>query len=237
MIDIKYIKDALSDELKDCEVLEYLDTKLYLVNKDKMKKILVLSISTKGLETKKEHTDSFFPFGKIINPNEPAVKYSLIKQERYRTVTGRESVLKDIESRFIVAVNTKKKKFEEYMAKNTNINKELLDKRKKELDVMIDEGTKNLNKILANYDKYDVVITDYVDRKIYPFCYYHTHKNENGKIIKKHFQKLLRKDVPNILWYEPIESIRDKRENKNIDTIINTYDNILDKIYFKEREK
>jgi hypothetical protein len=237
MITDDLITDKLNEILLHATRVEHKETELFLLNKKQLDEILLLELSVRGRtdRTAKENKKNpFFSFGKIINPKKPAYKYTLYLAHKFREIFDHEKALKAIPGELVIWERTLRKELEEKLLDpEIEISSEQAAKLKRELEDEVSIETQNVKKIIANANDYELVITNYEQNRYYSSLYYAMFDPEDPN---KHEYKdtHLRKDVPNLLWYEDIP-FATLRGNDKISKVIQTYTRVAGVIYFKEK--
>jgi hypothetical protein len=230
------IKEKLQSILSQGTRIEHKDAELYLLNKKQLDEVLLLELSVRGNEKDHDKKNPFFSFGKIINPKKPAFKYTLYLAHKFREVFDHEKALKAIPGEFIVWKRTLLKEFQKKLNDpDIKISSEEVEKQKRELEDRISIEEQNVERIIANANDYEIVITNYEQERYYSSIYYALFDPLDPN--KREYKDThLRKDVPNFLWFEDIPFAK-LRGNDKITKIIKTYTRVAGVIYIKEKNK
>ena len=213
---------------EDVKKHPYEKATLYLVNEEVLREILLLESSVRGLvEDKKENP--FDHYAKIINPEQPAYKYTHTVKQKYKNFSAEEKVRKAIPERLSIWINTSRKRLRDQIEEGDYSQKEITQFWSKlEQDISLTEH--NVELLLKDFGKYHVVITNYEDGHTYSNLYFTL---QDGSSINEH----LRTTVPNILWYDEDAVRAKRRSNFKIGEIVENYTSLCGQIYFKKIEK
>jgi len=239
MLEGKGYEKELEKILEKQEHIVYKECDLYLVDEACLNKVLLLegkinrNAKNEGFAEKRS---AFYHFGKIINPDYPAVKYNLKKRHKYRATYDREKILKEIDRDKSIIANLLRKNLEEEIAANKDgkYDGEKAEKARRELDDRIEIDIKMLDNVKAHFDDYEIVITNYENYTIYPYIYF-TYNDEKRIGLGKN--EHLREKVPNILWYSPDNYYANRRTDETINKMVQTYTRLLGTIYVKKKDK
>lgn len=231
---INLVQSIINDSTKIIDKAEP-EILLYLVDKDVMNELLLLELNARESNENKKVKNPFYYIANLLNPSAPSYKYKTGKRSIAKEIYDREKVRKAMEKENIIYKHTERKKLEElYESGEVTADHYRELKAKTEDSFTIDQQF--LDEVLANFEDYDVAITDYEDKKdvYYSYVYFSTH-NEEGKSSSK--TSHLRPNIPNILWYEEDEQFKNKRRDKKIDEIVSTHTRFFGTFYAKKREK
>lgn len=236
-----YVKE-LEKILEGQEHIVYEDCDLYLVDEACLNRVLLLEAKV-NRNAKKEGFDekrsAFYHFGKIINPDHPAIKYNLKKRHKYRATYDRDKIYDDFKEnkdkdRFVLIASLKRE-LEEKIEENIGgkYDGEKAELARKELNDSIEIDMQMLKKVLANFNDYDIVLSNYESYNIYAYLYFtYTDGKKTGLGKNEH----LRAKVPNILWIDTDEYYAHRRTDEKIQDIVNTHSRLLGSIYIKKKE-
>jgi len=231
------IHKELADILKGSKKIDYHNIALYLIDKERLDKILSLELKVrmdneeKGIK-KRNH---FYEYAKIINPDYPAFKYTLSMKHKKKEIFDPQKVKKALPAEFEIWKNKSRADLEKQIKDpESNISSEHAKKLREELEEEIEIAQKNIEEVLKNFHNYDVVISTFEYYTYYPALYYVVTK-ENGK--PKASDTHLRQDVPNLLWFEDNRPFSELRSNDRMSRIIQTFDRYCGSIYIKKKNK
>ena len=213
------VRDDIAALLKNYAKEEYLDdVSLYIVDKaaieelKNMRRMLELEYNAYEKPSGKKGSPKRVPFSlstlvKVVNFDEPANSYRVFISERWREINDRDKVYDNIETEFIKHKN-KIKAFTKRKLKEKKVSPEMENQILRNIELEIAAAEKEKDYILENFDKLDVRISAYKERKKYAMLRWY---------IKKKRQKdvNLRGKVPNVLWFEDLsddELIRSNNE-------------------------
>ena len=228
------IHQELAEILKDSKRIDYQGIALYLVEKEVLDKVLLLEMRViaenedKGIK-KRNH---FYDYAKIINPQYPAYKYTLLMKHKKKEIFNPAKVKKALPAEFEIWKNKSRADLEKKIKnEETAITKEygkvLRDRLEKEIEVT----EKKIREVLNDFDSYDVVISTFEHYTYYPALYFVM--EIDGKNVPKDTH--LRQDVPNILWFWDNRPFTELRANDRMSRIIQTFDRYCDSIYIKKK--
>ncbi len=228
------IHQELAEILKDSKRIDYQGITLYLVKKEVLDKVLLLEMRViaenedKGIK-KRNH---FYDYAKIINPQYPAYKYTLLMKHKKKEIFNPAKVKKALPAEFEIWKNKSRADLEKKIKnEETAITKEygkvLRDRLEKEIEVT----EKKIREVLNDFDSYDVVISTFEHYTYYPALYFVM--EIDGKNVPKDTH--LRQDVPNILWFWDNRPFTELRANDRMSRIIQTFDRYCDSIYIKKK--
>ena len=216
--------------------INYKGIELYLISKIELDKILDLELSIRaeneanGIERK----NHFYDYAKIINSDASAFKYSLSMKHKKKEIFDPVKVKNTLPKEFEIWKNTErvklKKSIENSDSAITDAQAVLL---KKELEARILKDEEQIQKVLANFNHYDVVISTFEEYTYYPSLYYSMEgiDGKKGSSSDTH----LRQDVPNLLWYEDNRPYTELRSSDRMSRIIQTFERFCGTIYIKEK--
>jgi hypothetical protein len=116
---------------------------------------------------------------------------------------------------------------------NSNITDNHAYKLRVELEKEIAIAQENIQKVLENFTSYDVIISTFEYYTYYPSLYYVIEEKENKK--SQASDTHLRKEVPNLLWFEDERPYTELRSNDRMSRIIQTFDRFCGTVYIKEK--
>ena len=166
---------------------------------------------------------------KVVNDdiNIPSYRYNLYFRLAEKRITDPEKVKELLEVEFIRFKQRNKNKLFANLKKAVNEKEKYLLQEKYKQE--IEEANKKLIYLQENFNDLDVRISNIKVAKEYceiNFAYY----NSVGKKISK--SKNLRKNVPNILYYDPVSS---KRSDNEFEEFLSKAKNAFGDIYFSEK--
>ncbi len=225
----------LTQLLENSRAIDYNGITLYLLSQTELQKVLALELSVRadnihnGIE-KKNH---FYDYAKIINPEYPAFKYTLSMKHKKKEIFDPAKVEKALPAEFEIWKNRSRVELEKEIKDEKNAitdsqAKILRDKLEKEIEL----SKHFIDKVRDNYHNYDVVISTFEEYTYYPALYYVVEQNGKNKASDTH----LRKDVPNLLWYQDNRPYAELRSNDRMSRIIQTFDRFCGSIYVKEKK-
>lgn len=131
----------------------------------------------------------------IINPNEPAYDFSVLKVDKYQYVTKKESCHKMIPQTFEVSQNFERRRLQDEFEAN-NYSKDFEDIRKAELEARLSKERELVEDIIENPDNYSVLISGYMNKVEYEQINYGVKRviNLNDKNISKKLISKMKKD-------------------------------------------
>ena len=239
MLEQKGYIEKLEKILEGQEHIVYEDCDLYLVDRKCLDKIELLSLKINradedsGDKTKK---GAFYHFGKIINPDHPALKFNLKKRHKYRATYDREKIHAQLVRDKSILVHTLKNELEEKITANVDgkYTKQSAELARKELQDRIDIDMQMLEDVVKDFENYDIVVTNFESHHIYAYVYY---TYNDGKKTGLGKNEHLRAKVPNILWIATDEYYAHRRKDEKINEMINSHARLLGTIYIKKREE
>ncbi len=229
------IHKELADILRGSKKIDYKGIVLYLVKKEVLDKALILEMRVvaenedKGIK-KRNH---FYDYAKIINPQYPAYKYTLLMKHKKKEIFDPLKVKKALPAEFEIWKNKSRADLEkEIKNKETAITKEYGKVLRARLEKEIEIAEKKIKEVLNDFNSYDVVISTFEYYTYYPALYFVM--EIDGKNIAKDTH--LRQDVPNILWFQDDRPFSELRSNDRMSRIIQTFDRYCGSIYIKKRK-
>jgi len=236
-MDKESIKKRLSSILQDKNIkkINYQGIELYLVDKKVLDDILDLELRVRAYN--EEHgikkRNHFFEYAKIINPEYPAFKYTLLMKHKKKEIFDPLKVKKALPAEFEIWKNKSRVELEKKINNpDSAITEDQAKRLREELELEIEIAKKRIDEVLENYDSYDVVISTFEYYTYYPALYYVM--EVDGKNVPKDTH--LRQDVPNILWFQDNRPFRELRSNDRISRVIQTFDRYCGSIYIKKKE-
>jgi len=203
---------------------------LYLVNEEIFKEILYLDQRVRSYFTdeKKPPKDPFRNFAKIIG-SEKIYKYSIKAKHIYKDVIDREKILESIPATLNAYKASETERITTLMEKE-EWSEESRRKALKELEERFVNEERALDELQKHWEEYDVVMSNYEARHIYPVLYYTTTEGKST-------HTMLRRDIPNIILYEEDKERASVRSNKKMEKIIKEYKKTCNILYFKKKEQ
>jgi hypothetical protein len=203
---------------------------LYLVNEEIFKEILYLDQRVRSYFTdeKKPPKDPFRNFAKIIG-SEKIYKYSIKAKHIYKDVIDRDKILEAIPATLNAYKAAETERLTTLMEKE-EWSDESRRKAFKELEERFINEERALDELQKHWEEYDVVMSNYEARHIYPVLYYTTTKGKST-------HTMLRRDIPNIVLYEEDKERASARSNKKMEKIIKEYEKTCNILYFKKKEQ
>jgi len=230
------IKKELISILKNSKKIDYQGIVLYLINKKVLDRVLELELlvrmenEEKGIK-KKNH---FYDYAKIINPKYPAFKYTLSMKHKKKEIFDPQKVKQYLPAEFEVWKNKSRVDLEKKIKDpESAITDEQAIKLRAKLEKEIDIAQQKIEKVLDNFNNYDVVISTFEYYTYYPALYFVMEQDGKNKASDTH----LRQDVPNLLWFEDNRPFSELRSNDRMSRIIQTFDRYCGSIYIKEKTK
>ena len=239
-----------SQEVEEAQREIFSETVLYIVDDRQMTAILALekkAISLyneqqklpkrgrKALKKRDYIGKEFFEYGKILNREHPAYKYSFYVAKHPVEVFDRDKVKERIPTEF-----SKWKNKEMHALKKVLKERKLTSEQENallgSLNTKIADEERQINTILENWNDYDVVITNREHCKTYPSIYY-TLDLTDSKASKNYKKEscYLRSNTKNILWYNDARAFRELKADDKIGKIIQTHTPYCKTIYAKKR--
>ena len=206
----------------------FLESELYFANEDVIKSLLGIKDEFESListETQRRKL-KFNSIVKIINTEAPSFSYEVSYKSKYQYVSKKESIEKYLPAHYEITKNKLVKDHEELLAthKFSSSKKEIL-ARKLEAELKkIDDEFTYIMEHLEDED-FDVKIVSYEKSTIYPEIKYSLSSN-NAKSKTQHIH--LSKEVPNVLWYEPMHV----KKSSTIEDILENYSHPFGNVYY-----
>ena len=233
----KEVEAKLNNILATARGIDYQDIKLYLLNEQELKKVLDLEqrVRADNIENGIKKKNHFYDYAKIINPKYPAFKYTLSMKHKKKEIFDPVKVRKALPAEFEIWKNKSRAELEREIKEPENAITDSQAKiLRKKLEKDIELARHNIEKVLENFENYDVVISTFEQYTYYPALYY-VMELPNGK--SKPSDTHLRKDVPNLLWFHDERPFSELRANDRMSRIIQTFDRYCENIYIKEKGK
>jgi len=230
------IKKELISILKNSKKIDYQGIVLYLIDKKVLYRVLELELlvrmenEEKGIKKK----NYFYDYAKIINPKYPAFKYTLSMKHKKKEIFDPQKVKQYLPAEFEVWKNKSRVDLEKKIKDpESAITDEQAIKLRAKLEKEIDIAQQKIEKVLDNFNNYDVVISTFEYYTYYPALYFVMEQDGKNKASDTH----LRQDVPNLLWFEDNRPFSELRSNDRMSRIIQTFDRYCGSIYIKEKTK
>ena len=230
------VQEKLENILETARGIEYNGIVLYLLKQSELNQILELELIVRAdnIERGVEKKNHFYDYAKIINPEHAAFKYTLSMKHKKKEIFDRAKVKKALPAEFEIWKNKArsdlKKQIEEPESSITDSQAIIL-KEALEKEIVLSEH--NVNNVLADFEAFDVVISTFEQYTYYPALYYVIEATGTSK--SKAADTHLRKDVPNLLWFEDDRPYSELRSNDRMSRIIQTFDRFCENIYIKKR--
>jgi hypothetical protein len=231
----KQIQKELELTLKNIRKIDYQDIILYLINQETLNKVLQLELKVRAENEEKgiEKRNHFYDYAKIINPKYPAFKYTLSMKHKKKEIFDPVKVQKALPAEFEIWKNKSRVELERKIKDpESAIVDEQAIRLRRELEKEIELSKYYIDKVLNDYNSYNVVISTFEEYTYYPALYF-VMEQEEGK--NKPSDTHLRQDVPNLLWFEDERPFAELRANDRMSRIIQTFDRICRSIYIKEK--
>ncbi len=193
-----YIVDKQAiDKLKDIERLLVMEYSQYSAEHE------ASTLKKKGRPPVEKY--SLASIVKVINFDEACNAYQTYISESWKQVNNREKVKSRIDAEFDKHKN-KLRKFTKKKLEEKGVSKDIQAEIERSIEKELKEAEKERDYILANFDKLDVRISTYFERVKYAGLSWFI-KGEKQMNVN------LRKEVPNVLWFEELEN-RVRKDNK-----------------------
>lgn len=171
---------------------------------------------------------------KFINYNDPTSYYKLYKKFTWEQVNDRDKVRERLDAKFAKWKNKYKKNTLDALQKK-NAKPDAISKVMDDIAREVNEASRELEYIKANFEELDVRISDYENRNAYTtvtYSFYATGKK--NKPIKKFNRVTLRREIYNALWYEP-----EKEECSDSELLkyLKSAKRAFDCVYYKQLEE
>ena len=225
----------LNSILETSKRIEYKGIVLHLLNRTELDKVLQLELTVRANEIEKgvKKKNYFYDYAKIINPEHPAFKYTLSMKHKKKEILDPAKVKKALPAEFEIWKNKSRVHLEkELKDPESAITDDQAVQLRADLEKEIVIAEQNINKVLADFTSYDVVISTFEEYTYYPALYY-VMELENGKT--KAADTHLRKDVPNLLWFHDERPFTELRANDRMSRIIQTFDRYCGSVYIKKK--
>jgi len=228
------IHEKLNKILANVKGIEYNGIVLYLISTEVLQEVLKLELTVRSdnIENGIEKKNHFYDYAKIINPDYPAFKYTLSMKHKKKEIFDPYKVQKALPAEYEIWKNKSRVELEQEIKDEANA---ITDSQaillREQLEKDIELAKHNIDKILENYENYDVVISTFEEYTYYPALYYVMEQKGKNKAADTH----LRQDVPNLLWYEDNRPYSELRSNDRMSRIIQTFDRFCGSIYIKEK--
>lgn len=145
----------------------------------------------------------------IINPDEPAYDFSVVKVYKYQYIKDKERCLKKIGVQMEISHNFQKKSLKDLISSN-NFSDDYIKKLWQDLEEKITCEKVIIDEILKNPDEFDILISGYKEKVEHEQVNYGVKKTikkiKKGKEItleKKRFNSHLSIKKPNLIVYHP----------------------------------
>jgi len=230
------IEKKLKKILETSRKIEYNGITLFLLNRTELDQVLQLELTVRANELEKgiEKKNYFYDYAKIINPEYPAFKYTLSMKHKKKEIFDPEKVKKALPAEFQIWKNKSRVELEkEINHPDSAITDDQAKKLRDELEKEIIASEEKIEKVLENYNDYDVIITTFEQYTYYPALYF-VMELEGGKT--KASDTHLRKDVPNLLWFHDERPFSELRANDRMSRIIQTFDRYCETVYIQEKK-
>lgn len=228
------VQSKLNEILTNVRSIEYNGIFLHLISTSVLQKVLELELSVRAdnIENGVEKKNHFYDYAKIINSDYPAFKYTLSMKHKKKEIFDPFKVRKALPAEYEIWKNKSRVKLENEIKNEENaITDEQAKILREELEKDIELAKHNIDKVLENYENYDVVISTFEEYTYYPALYYVMEQEGKNKAADTH----LRQDVPNLLWYEDNRPYTELRSNDRMSRIIQTFDRFCGSIYIKKK--
>ncbi|SFV57432.1 hypothetical protein MNB_SV-12-713 [hydrothermal vent metagenome] len=230
----QHIQKQLESILKNIRKIDYQGITLYLINKEILDKVLQLELTVRAENEERgiEKRNHFYDYAKIINPKYPAFKYTLSMKHKKKEIFDPIKVKKALPAEYEIWKNKSRVELEKKIKDpESAIVDEQADRLRKKLEKDIELAKHNVEKVLADYNSYDVVISTFEDYTYYPALYFVMEQEGKNKPSDTH----LRQDVPNLLYFEDERPFSELRSNDRMSRIIQTFDRFCGSIYIKKK--
>jgi len=228
------IQNELTQILRTARSIEYKGIMLHLLSTIELQEVLALELLVRAdnIENGIEKKNHFYDHAKIINADYPAFKYTLSMKHKKKEIFDPYKVQKALPAEFQIWKNKSRVELEREIKDEENaITDSQAKLLRKDLEKEIELSKHYVDKVLADYAAYDVVISTFEEYTYYPALYYVMEQDNKNKAADTH----LRQDVPNLLWYEDNRPYSELRSNDRMSRIIQTFDRFCGSIYIKEK--
>lgn len=208
-------KEKVNDCLKNHgEYVRYRESDIYIMKPEKLLLFDEIQENLKA-ENKKITRGKAIGLNKIvnlINPNNPAYQYNFTTVEKYVYLSTRKKCLSAAEIKISTSANISRKKLREYIDENTNFTEQFIEKLENELETKIKKEKERIEEIKKYPDICeDIQICGFKNRIEYGQVNYGYFSIVGGKEIKVRTNKHLSIIYPNVLFYQPDESVDNHR--------------------------
>jgi len=230
------VHKRLEEILANARCIEYKGVLLYLLKSSELQQVLELELIVRAdnIDRGVEKKNHFYDYAKIINPEHAAFKYTLSMKHKKKEIFDRDKVKKALPAEFEIWKNKArldlKKQIEEPDSSITDSQAVIL---REALEKEIVLSKHNVENVLKDFEAFDVVISTFEQYTYYPALYYVIEATSSSKA--KASDTHLRKDVPNLLWFEDDRPYSELRANDRMSRIIQTFDRFCENIYIKKR--
>jgi hypothetical protein len=228
------IQRELESILNNIRKIDYHDITLYLINQETLNKVLQLELTLRADNEARgiERRNHFYDHAKIINPKYPAFKYTLSMKHKKKEIFDPMKVQKALPAEYEIWKNKSRVELEKKIKDpESAIVDGQADKLRQALEKDILLAEYHVQKVLADYDAYDVVISTFEEYTYYPALYFVMEEEGKNRPADTH----LRQDVPNLLWFEDERPFAELRSNDRMSRIIQTFDRFCGSIYIKKK--
>jgi len=230
------VQEQLESILTHARAIEYKGIVLYLLKEAELQQILELELRVRAdnIENGIEKKNHFYDYAKIINPEHAAFKYTLSMKHKKKEIFDRAKVKKALPAEFEIWKNKSRVELQKEINDQENAitdSQATRLKEKLEKDILLAEH--NINKVLEDFEAYEVVISTFEQYTYYPALYYVSEATGTSK--SKAADTHLRKDVPNLLWFEDDRPYSELRSNDRMSRIIQTFDRFCENIYIQKK--
>jgi len=226
--------EKLNTILENTRQIEYKGIVLHLLSTETMQEVLALELSVRAdnIENGVEKKNHFYDYAKIINPEHSTFKYTLSMKHKKKEIFDPYKVQKALPAEYEIWKNKSRVQLEKEIKDEKNaITDDQAVILRERLEKEIELSRISIEKVMDNYENYDVVISTFEEYTYYPALYYVMEDNGKNKPSDTH----LRQDVPNLLWYEDNRPYAELRSNDRMSRIIQTFDRYCGSIYIKEK--
>ncbi len=228
------IHKKLTQILQNSRAIDYNGITLYLLGTTELQEVLALELSVRAdnIDNGIKKKNHFYDYAKIINPEYPAFKYTLSMKHKKKEIFDPAKVQKALPAEYEIWKNKSRVELEKEIKDEENAITDSQAKILREkLEKEIEQSKYFIDKVRENYHDYDVVISTFEEYTYYPALYYVMEQKGKNKASDTH----LRKDVPNLLWYEDNRPYSELRSNDRMSRIIQTFDRFCGSIYVKKK--
>lgn len=228
------VQVPLTKVLETARHIEYKGIVLYLLTTSELQEVLALELSVRAdnIENGVEKKNHFYDYAKIINPEFSAFKYTLSMKHKKKEIFDPFKVKKALPAEYEIWKNKSRVQLEKEIKDEANaITDDQAKLLREALEKEVELSRINIEKVMENYENYDVVISTFEEYTYYPALYYVMEENNKNKPADTH----LRQDVPNLLWYEDNRPYAELRSNDRMSRIIQTFDRYCGSVYIKKK--